>query len=98
MNTAIMPTMMIKIEDLVAVADAYREAVGGATETTVSHRVFGDTKRLSALRDGREITVGRFNHAMRWFAENWPKEAEMPKTLSPYLGRDATPQPQGNAA
>jgi hypothetical protein len=30
------------------------------------------------LLDGKDITVGRFERAMRWFSENWPEDAEWP--------------------
>lgn len=76
---------MLVITDLLEIADTYRSLLGIEAETTVSHRVFGDTKRLGALRDGREITVGRFHAAMGWFAANWPDSAEVPEKLRQYL-------------
>ncbi|ASY56463.1 hypothetical protein SS05631_c15270 [Sinorhizobium sp. CCBAU 05631] len=50
----------------------------GVEEKTVSNRVFSDSKKLGAMRAGGDITVGRFNAAMRWFSVNWPEEAEWP--------------------
>ncbi len=64
---------MIDILTLIARADAYKAAAGLYEDSTVSYRVFGDTKKLAALRNGPDITVGRFNAAMRWFDQNWPE-------------------------
>lgn len=63
---------MIDTATLIERADAYKAATGITEDTTVSHRVFGDTKKLGALRRGGDITVRRFNAAMAWFAANWP--------------------------
>ena len=63
---------MIQIETLISRADAYKALVGIVDDTTVSYRVFGDTKKLTALRGGADITVRRFNQAMEWFEKNWP--------------------------
>ncbi len=63
---------MIDISTLIARADAYKLAAGLSEDKTVSHRVFGDSKKLTSLRKGADITVGRFNAAMEWFDRNWP--------------------------
>ncbi len=65
---------MIEIDALISRADAYKVASGIVDDTTVSYRVFGDTKKLTALRGGADITVRRFNAAMCWFDQNWPRE------------------------
>lgn len=70
---------------LITIASAYLTASDARQESTVSHRVFGDTKKLAALRAGADITLGRFNAAMTWFASNWPEAAEMPDALRPYV-------------
>jgi hypothetical protein len=36
------------------------------------------------MRNGGEITVGRFNGAMRWLAENWPDGSDLPDNLAAY--------------
>ena len=74
---------MLEIAQLLAVADRYG-ALTGLPETTVSHRLFADTKRLGQMRNGGEITVGRFNGAMRWLAENWPDGSDLPDNLAAY--------------
>jgi hypothetical protein len=71
---------MIEIGNLLAVADAYMASTG-VREVTLSHRLFGDSKKLTALRAGADITVGRFNGAMGWFSENWPDAAGWPASV-----------------
>lgn len=66
--------------DLIALADAYA-ALTGASETTISCRVFGDSKKLAAIRRGKDITLRRFNAAVQWFADNWPAGAEWPRDI-----------------
>lgn len=72
------------IPALISVSVAFREAIGLAQETTLSHRVFGDTKTLAQLRAGSDITLGRYNRAMLWFATHWPDGIEAPAALAPY--------------
>ena len=85
--------IMNTIENLLAVADAYKKASGLSHDRTVSHRVFGDSKKLTALRDGSDITTRRYNDAMVWFSENWPDGAVMHKSL-----RSINQNDQGAAA
>ncbi|MBA3576218.1 MAG: hypothetical protein H0W39_01180 [Sphingomonas sp.] len=68
---------MIEIAHLLAVADAYKQATS-LEDVTVSHRLFGDSKKLAALRTGSDITLGRFNAALHWFSANWPAAAVWP--------------------
>ena len=79
----------MNVQDLLRIADAYKEADGLTVDSTVSHRVFGDSKKLSALRCGADITVGRFNAALQWFAANWPEGASRPEGLPPPSAEDA---------
>lgn len=76
---------MLQISDLLRVADLYRTAAAVERESTLSYRVFGDNKRLTSIRAGQEITVGRFNNAMTWFAARWPETEPMPDILRPYI-------------
>ena len=69
---------MSATEPLLRVADAYREAEGLA-DKTVSSRVFKDSKKLGAMREGADITMTRFAEAMEWFSRNWPDSAEWPE-------------------
>lgn len=68
---------MIDTATLIMRADAYKALLDVPEDSTVSYRVFGDTKKLGALRNGADITVRRFNAALRWFDENWPTPCEL---------------------
>lgn len=68
---------MQQIADLLSLADAYKSALG-IEDTTVSARVFNDSKKLGAMRCGADITVGRLNSALQWFDANWPENATWP--------------------
>lgn len=78
---------MNQIEHLLAVADAYKTALR-VEDVRVSTRVFGDSKKLGALRTGADITVSRFNSAMAWFSDNWPENAAWPRSVNrPFVER-----------
>ena len=79
---------MTEIAHLLSVADAYKAALK-IEDTTVSSRVFGDSKKLEALRAGADITLGRFNAALRWFADNWPETAKWPEGIARPVERAA---------
>lgn len=80
---------MINIQHLLDVAEAYRIAEG-IEDKTVSNRVFADAKKLTALRCGADITITRFNDALRWFSANWPNSAQWPENVDrPSLERAA---------
>jgi len=69
--------MTSPILHLIDLANRYCAATG-KTRIAVSKRVFNDGKVLDNLADGKDITVGRFERAMRWFSDNWPDHAEWP--------------------
>ena len=69
---------MFEIEQLIAIAEKYAD-FASVEEKTVSSRVFGDSKKLAALRSGADITVGRFNAAMSWFSAHWPDGLDWPE-------------------
>jgi len=71
---------MMQITHLLALADEYRRATG-IEDKTLSFRVFGDSKKLAALRGEADITTARFNAAVTWFASNWPDAAIWPSTI-----------------
>jgi hypothetical protein len=81
--------MMTKItkDDLLRVADAFR-AITGMEDAGMSWRAFGESKKLGLLRGDADITLGRFNTAMAWFAANWPEGSDLPPALRPYLSPD----------
>lgn len=71
---------MLSTAYLIHVADAYKAASGLTEDTTVSYRVFGDTKKLTAIRCGADITVRRFNVALDWFRSHWPDGRPFPES------------------
>jgi hypothetical protein len=73
-----MLAFMSGIERILAVANAYADAEG-IELSTVSWRVFGDTKKLTALESGSDIWVGRYERALQWFSDNWPSSAKWPR-------------------
>lgn len=78
---------MLDIEHLLAVADAYKVALG-LEDVTVSHRLFSDSKKLGALRQGADITLGRFNASLLWFSAHWPEGADWPAHVArPFVDR-----------
>lgn len=62
---------MSGIEQLLRVARRYAE-IEEIPLSTVSSRALNDGKKLSALEEGADITVGRLEDAMRWFSDKWP--------------------------
>lgn len=73
---------MSAIDDLLTLADAYGRAERIET-TTVSWRVFGDTKKLGALKHGKDIQVKRFEAALQWFSDHWPDGTPWPDVQRP---------------
>lgn len=81
---------MIDIAEFIALADTYKRLTGVERDTTVSYRVFGDTKKLGQLRAGAcDLTVGRYNAALVWFGANWPEGADRPALLPLETKEDA---------
>ena len=71
---------MSGIDQLLTLARVYAAAEGVGL-TTVSARVFDDGKKLSAIEHGADIQVRRYEKALRWFAQNWPAEAQWPSEI-----------------
>lgn len=72
---------MLEIAHLLMLADEFQR-VAGVSDTTLSFRVFGDSKKLAALRCGSDITTARFNAAFVWFSVNWPSGALWPSQVA----------------
>jgi len=66
---------MYSITRLIVLADAFKVATD-LPDTTLSYRIFGDSKKLTQLRRGRDITTSRFNAAIEWFRANCPAGPE----------------------
>lgn len=69
------------IDQILRVARVYADAEE-IDLSTVSWRVFGDTKKLKAMERGADIQVRRHEAAMTWFSANWPKNARWPKGVA----------------
>ena len=69
---------MFSIDALLTLSDRFCTAQD-VQEKTLSFWVFGDSKKLKALRDGADITTARFNNAVHWFARNWPSDLPWPE-------------------
>lgn len=71
---------MSAINHLVEVAAEYGRAEA-VDDTTVSWRVFGDSKKLPAIKGGADIQVKRLERAMAWLSSNWPSSAIWPSDV-----------------
>ncbi len=60
--------------------DSYKRATD-LQDKTVSSRLFGDSKKISSLRNGGDLTVSRLNGAFRWLSNHWPDNAVWPDDL-----------------
>lgn len=72
--------IMLEIEHLLILIDGYKSSTG-LQDKTVSSRVFGDSKKISSLRSGGDLTVSRLNAALRWFSSNWPDGLNWPNGI-----------------
>lgn len=67
--------------DVLTLAERFAKA-SGVKLVTVSSRVFNDSKKLAAIRDsGADLTLERFNSAIRWFSDNWPADLDWPSDV-----------------
>jgi hypothetical protein len=71
---------MSRIDELVALAREYQRASKLDT-STVSWRIFGDTKKLQAIVDGADIQVRRYEKALLWLSSHWPTDAKWPASI-----------------
>jgi hypothetical protein len=72
---------MSSIDHLLRVADLYGSALS-LERSTVSWRIFGDTKKLPAIHAGADIQVKRLERAMQFLSDNWPEGAEWPAEIA----------------
>lgn len=72
-------------EQLLLVVDAYC-AHTARSESRVSTQVFSGGRRLHQIREGGDLGTMSFEHAMRWFSDNWPEgfvwPADVPRPQS----------------
>ncbi|CAN7380656.1 hypothetical protein LJR220_003382 [Bradyrhizobium sp. LjRoot220] len=77
-------------QQLILVADAYCRATE-LSPSRVSTLIFNDGKRLDAIREGGDLYTGRLEHALAWFSERWPAEAEGQSSWPVEVPRPAVP-------
>lgn len=66
---------------ILLLADEWLRATGLA-ETTLSNRIFGESKKISLIRGGGGLTVERYRHSVLWFSSTWPEGAEWPDAIA----------------
>ena len=72
---------MSAIDHLIRVADEFGRA-SGLDDVTVSWRIFGDSKKLRAMKTaGADIQVRRMERALRIMSEKWPESAVWPSDV-----------------
>jgi hypothetical protein len=79
-------------DQLRRLADEYQR-VTGVAEATVSTKIFNDGKKLTAIRDGRDLLTGRFEEAVQAFSDKWPEGAVWPRCV-----RRPAPRTRASAA
>lgn len=67
-------------EQILHLAAIYGQALG-LERTTVSWRLFRDTNKLDAIASGRDLYLGRYERAMRFFADSWPAHVRWPSDI-----------------
>jgi hypothetical protein len=72
---------MSRIDEFLALAREYGRAAG-LDDSTVSWRIFGDSKKLTAIINGADIQVRRYEKAVEWLSANWPVDAIWPVTIA----------------
>jgi hypothetical protein len=72
---------MSAIDQLLRLTAEYERAAGVDT-VTASWRIFGDSKKLGALKDGKDIQVKRLEAALHWLSANWPADATWPEGIA----------------
>lgn len=82
------------LNHLLALADAYQLAEE-VPDTTLSWRVFNDSKKLAALRGGSDLHTKRCEAAIQWFSDHWPDKAVWPEEID--RPDSATPEPAAAA-
>lgn len=65
---------------LLELSDAYC-AARGVSDATVSGIIFKDSRKLSRLRNGGDITIRRYEKAIYWFSKNWPENCKRPDCI-----------------
>lgn len=82
---------------LLDLIDRYKDAAHGSVEDkTASYRIFGDTKKVTALRQGADLTTARVVAAAIQIRDIWPN-AQAPSEAIDRLVGEASLQRVGGA-
>lgn len=76
---------MLTLSDLLTISDRFRELHGIERETTLSHRMFGDSKKLTQLRGNADLTVSRFRDSLDYLVAHWPPGERLHPLLAHYV-------------
>lgn len=68
------------IGHLLALAEAYR-AVARMEESTLGRLSAADGRFFARLRDGKTVTVRKYDDVVTWFSANWPADLDWPKGI-----------------
>ncbi len=71
---------MMMTQQIVQLADRYSKHEGMAV-STLSMRLFCDSRKIDNLRDGKDLLTKRFEAAVRFFDQNWPSSLEWPSDI-----------------
>lgn len=71
---------MDAINDLIRTGRLYAAHVA-IENTTLSWRLFNDSKKFDALIAGSDIQVRRHEAAMTWLSANWPSDLAWPEDV-----------------
>lgn len=74
---------MIDLTLLFQLFDAYCRQEG-IPETTLSSRIYGESKKIALLRERgeRNLSVERYNDTLKYLSSHWPDEAEWPSSIA----------------
>ena len=65
---------MIDLSELFPLFDEFCR-LSGISESTLSSRLYGESKKIALLRAGGGLTVDRFNYTVRYLDGLWPEGA-----------------------
>lgn len=73
---------MRPIDEFFLVVDRYCEA-SGIAESTLSHRLFNDGKRIRVIRQNEDSDIGikKVEAAMKQLSETWPDGTQWPRQV-----------------
>ncbi len=82
---------MVTASDILRLAQIFAAATG-VRLTTISSRIFDDSKKLSAIEGGADLTLTRAGAAMQWFSDNWPDSESWPDDIGRPAQSSASPE------